>query len=142
MVSSAIDMTAPTKTCIAGAVAVITALAAASCQSRPDDMGAAGGRSPLTSGMVKKTIAKGLTTQTEILEVFGPPDLQTHKDGRDVWTYEKTTVQIEESEGYWTVIFVGGGSAKVTSSSRSSMVIIYFDEHEVVADYRLSIVKY
>lgn len=136
-------MTAPTRTCTAAAAALITALSAASCQSPPaDDMGAAGARTPLTSGMVKRTIDKGKTTQTEVLEVFGPPDYQTHRDDRDVWTYEKTTAQIEESDGYWTVLFAGAGSSKVTSSSRTSMVIIYFDENEVVVGYRLSIVKY
>lgn len=130
-------------TSIALVAAALTALAAASCQkASTDDTVMAGDRSPLTSGMVKRTIVKGTTSQTEVLEVFGPPDLETHQDGRDVWTYEKVTAQVQENSGYWTVIFAGGGSNKVTSTSRTSMVIIYFDDKEVVQDYRLSIVRY
>ena len=62
----------------------------------------------LTAGMVKKTVAKGRTTQTEGLEIFGPPDLLTHQDGNEVWTYDKTTYDIERTSGYFTVLLAGG----------------------------------
>jgi hypothetical protein len=137
-----IALNAARRTCLALPLALAGALAAVSCQAPPDDAGPAGARTPLTAGMVKKTIEKGRTTQQEVLEVFGPPDILTRKDGREVWTYDKTTLQIEESSGYFTVILAGLESQTIKSSSRSSMVIIYFDEQEVVADYRLSIVRY
>lgn len=129
---------------VARTAALAAALAAASCQSPPrDDAGRAGVRSPLTAGMVKKTITRRKTTQADILEVFGPPDwTQIKEGGREIWTYDKVTNQIEETSGYWTVLLAGGGKTSVESSSRSSMVIIYFDDKEVVEDFRLSVVRY
>jgi hypothetical protein len=96
----------------------------------------------LTAGMVKKTVSKGRTTQAEVLEIFGPPDLLTHKDGMEMWTYDKTTYEIDRSSSYFTVLLAGGDRKKVRSSSISTMVIIYFDENDVVRDFRLSVVKY
>ena len=119
------------------AIAIVVLAGCAS--SSKDDAGAGG---PVTAGMVKKSVITGETTQTEVLEIFGPPDLLTHKDGREVWTYDKTNYDIERSDGYFNVIVVGASSTKQSSSSRSTMVIIYFDENEIVSDYRLSLVKY
>ncbi len=96
----------------------------------------------LTAGMVEMSVIKGQTTQTEVIEMFGPPDILSHLDGRDVWTYDKTTFEIEQSSNYFTVIFVGGDRKKTRSASTSSMVILYFDANEVVEDYRLNIVRY
>lgn len=97
---------------------------------------------PLTAGNVKMTIVKGQTTQTQVLETFGPPDLVTHKDSQDVWTYDKTTYDYQARSGYLTVLFAGTSGDRVQSSSRSTMLIIYFDGHDVVSDYRLSALKY
>ncbi len=97
---------------------------------------------PLTPGSVKINIVKGQTTQTQILEAFGPPDLVTHKDGQDVWTYDKTTYDYHHQWGYLTVLFAGTGGDRVRSSSRSTMLIIYFDARDTVTDYRLSALKY
>ena len=96
----------------------------------------------LTAGMVEMSLIKGQTTQTEVLEMFGPPDILSHRDGRDVWTYDKTSYDIEQSSNYFTVIVVGGDRKKTRSTSTSSMVILYFDANEVVEDYRLNIVRY
>ncbi len=96
----------------------------------------------LTAGMVEKSVIKGQTTQTEVIEMFGPPDILSYRDGREVWTYDKTTYDIEQSSNYFTVIFVGGDRKKTRSTSTSSMVILYFDANEVVEDYRLNIVRY
>ena len=92
--------------------------------------------------MVEKTIVNGQTTQTEVLEIFGPPDLLTHKDGAETWTYDKTHYEFESSSSYFTVLLAGASSERARSSSTSTMVIIYFDANEVVRDYRLSMVKY
>jgi hypothetical protein len=118
----------------------LLALALQGCQSSRKSEDDASGA--VTAGMVKKTVTKGRTTQTEILEIFGPPDLLTYKDGSEVWTYDKTTYDIEQSSGYFTVLLAGSNRQQRRSSSTSSMVIIYFDEAEVVRDYRLSVVKY
>lgn len=43
----------------------------------------------LTPGMVKKHIEVGRTTQAEILEIFGPPDMITKSGRGEMWGYDK-----------------------------------------------------
>jgi outer membrane protein assembly factor BamE (lipoprotein component of BamABCDE complex) len=115
--------------------------AAAGCQSSGDaDSEAQNG--VLTAGAVKMKVVKGQTTQTQILEAFGTPDLVTHKDDQDVWTYDKTSYDYQQDSGYFTVIFAGAGGDRVRSSSHSTLLIIYFDGRDVVSDYRLSALKF
>lgn len=110
------------------------------CNSQPKQDPA--DQSNLTQGMAKKTIVKGQTTQTEILEVFGPPDLTTYKDGKEVWTYDKVSHEVTSSGSYFTVLIAGTNSKSASSSSRSTMLILYFDEADVVQDYRMSVTKF
>lgn len=98
--------------------------------------------SALTPGMAKEYIYRGKTTQTEVLEIFGPPDLVTHSEGKDVWTYDKVSHEISTSGGYLTILLAGGSGERRYKSSRSVMLIIYFDENEVVMDYKLSSAKF
>ena len=122
------------------ALAATLIVAAVGCASSKRGQDARSGA--LTAGMVEKSVVIGQTTQTEVIEMFGPPDILSHRDGREVWTYDKTTFEIEQSSNYFTVIFVGGDRKKSRSTSISSMVILYFDSNEVVEDYRLNIVRY
>lgn len=98
--------------------------------------------SALTPGMAKKYIYPGKTTQTEVLEIFGPPDLVTHKGGKDVWTYDKISQEVSTSGGYLTILLAGVSGESGRRSSRSVMLIIYFDENDVVTDYKLSAAKF
>lgn len=95
--------------------------------------------SALTPGMTKKFIYPGKTTQTEVLEVFGPPDLVTRKSGTEVWTYDKISQDVTTSGGFITIFIAGYSKGSSHSHNRSSMVIIYFDKNEVVRDYNLSV---
>lgn len=48
--------------------------------------------STLSYGMVIGRVKKGVTTQQEIVELFGGPStMTTDKDGTEVWMYDKTT---------------------------------------------------
>jgi hypothetical protein len=98
--------------------------------------------SNLTAGMAKKTIVKGQTTQAEVTEIFGPPDLVTHKDNMQVWTYDKIRYDVESSDGYLNVLVAGAGGHKAHSSSTSTMLIIYFDSNDKVIDYRMSVTRF
>lgn len=112
------------------------------CNQAPKDDGVATGRSGLTPGNVKLNLVKGQTTQAQVQEAFGVPDLVTHKDNQEIWTYDKTSYDYEKRSDYITVIFAGAGGDRVRSSSRSTMLIVYFDSHDIVTDYRLSAIKY
>lgn len=98
--------------------------------------------SALTPGMAKAYIQPGKTSQTEVLEIFGPPDLVTHKYGKDVWTYDKISYEVSTQGGYLTVLLAGISGGGSSTSNKSVMLIIYFDENDVVMDYKLSAAKF
>lgn len=98
--------------------------------------------SALTQGMAKKYIYNGKTTQAEVMEIFGPPTLVTRKDNKEVWTYDKVSQDVSASSGFLTIILAGMEKSQYSSSSKSSMLIIYFDEKDIVSDYKLSVSKY
>ncbi|MBN2272477.1 MAG: hypothetical protein JXN61_17830 [Sedimentisphaerales bacterium] len=98
--------------------------------------------SNLTAGMAKKTIVKGSTTQAEVMEIFGPPDLLTHKDDMQIWTYDKIRYDIESSGNYFNVLIYGRNSDRARSSSTSTMLIIYFDDNDIVQDYRMNVTRF
>lgn len=94
--------------------------------------------SNLTAGMAKATIQKGATTQAEIMEVFGPPDLVTHRDDLQIWTYDKIRYDVRSDAG--TLFLYSAGSTR--SSSTSTMMIIYFDKADIVREYRMSVTRF
>ena len=98
--------------------------------------------SNLTAGMAKKSIVKGSTTQAEVMEIFGPPDLLTHKDDMQIWTYDKIRYDIESSGNYFNVLIYGRSSNRARSSSTSTMLIIYFDNNDIVKDYRMNVTRF
>ena len=54
--------------------------------------------STLSYGMVTGRVKKGVTTQQEMLELFGGPStMTTDKDGTEVWMYDKTTSTVSGS---------------------------------------------
>ncbi len=99
-------------------------------------------KSPLTPGMAKKHIYPGKTTQIDVMEIFGPPDLVSHKHGKEVWTYDKISHEMRARQGFLTILIAGRTTQQRTQSTRSIMLIIYFDEDETVKDYRLSAARY
>lgn len=112
------------------------------CGCTPSDTTPPPTQSNLTAGMAKKTIIKGQTTQAEVTEIFGPPDLITHKDNMQVWTYDKIRYDVESSNGYLSVLVAGVGGGRTRSSSTSTMLIIYFDSNDKVVDYRMSVTRF
>lgn len=105
-------------------------------------------RSNLTFGMVKKNLIKGQTTQSEILNLFGAPNITTtNKSGEEIWTYDKIAVTKEDAAAGLTIGGGGlagagviGGAASVSGSNsstscRSITLIITFGEKDIVKDY-------
>lgn len=97
--------------------------------------------SPFTHGNVQLTIKKGITTQAELLENFGPPNIATiDSSGNEIWTYQKhaTVAKSSESNAYGTIILFGvsGGTSGFEQSSRTMTLIIKFDETKKVSDFK------
>lgn len=98
-------------------------------------------KSNLTPGMVKKEIVEGVTTQNDILSVFGAPNIITkNKSGNEVWTYDTISVEKSVEEGYWNVVVGGARGGKSSASTKTFTLMIEFDENGVVkgCSYRSS----
>jgi len=90
----------------------------------------------LTPGMAKTKIIKGQTTQNEILEVFGAPNIVTkNRTGNEVWTYDKASVETGTSDVYGTIIIAGGAGSRTSTSARTFTLMIEFNENNIVQDY-------
>ena len=97
--------------------------------------------SGLTHGNVQLNLHKGQTSQNEVLEAFGPPNIMTYdSSGHEVWTYQRhaTISKSKVSGSYGTVILLGGSSQTTgfEQSSRTMTLIIKFDEEKRVSDFR------
>ena len=119
-------------------------------------------KSNLTAGMVKKYVKVGEATQTEILTVFGAPNIITRdKEKNEVWTYDRQSIASASEVAEWNTsgsvgvlagglvgnTAVGGGASIGGSSGKGSTagqvssatftLIIKYDENDVVQDYRM-----
>lgn len=112
---------------------ILTTLTIISCGSyKYGENAEATQKSNLTFGVVKSKIQKGSTTQAEILQIFGSPNLTTkNKSNNEVWSYNKMSVQEKAGK----TDFFAGTKASASSASQSFDLIITFDENDIVKDY-------
>jgi outer membrane protein assembly factor BamE (lipoprotein component of BamABCDE complex) len=95
----------------------------------------------LTHGNVQLNLKVGETTQTQVLETFGAPNI-TSMDGsnQEVWTYQRhaTVSQSSSAGNYWTIILAGGRSqaSGFEQSQRTTTLIVKFDANKVVSDFK------
>jgi hypothetical protein len=112
--------------------------------------------SALSYGSVTSTVKKGVTTQADLISMFGGPNISTiDSQGNETWIYEKTSSQtstgthgsvntdakridtffglgfIREEEGHATA----DTSTVVTNHVKSLTVVIKFNEDKTVKDY-------
>ncbi|MCF7791792.1 MAG: hypothetical protein K9L78_04655 [Victivallales bacterium] len=97
--------------------------------------------SPFTQGNVQLTLKKNKTTQAEVLDKFGPPNVMTiDSDGNEVWTYQKNAMvtHSKKSGFYGSVILAGGesGAAGFEQTVRSMTLIIKFNEEKKVVGFK------
>ena len=96
-------------------------------------------KSNLTFGVVISKIIKGNTTQSEILEIFGAPNLVSkNKSNNEVWSYNKMSV-VNKQGG---TDFLFGERASQSSSTQSFDLIITFDSNDIVSDYSVISTSY
>lgn len=127
----------PTKIACGAVCAVLLAVGCVQAPVKP----VATRNSELTHGNVQMNLKVGQTTQAQVLEVFGAPNITT-MDGsnQEVWTYQRqaTVSQSTTSSSYWTVVLAGGssGAAGFEQTQRTMTLIIKFDANKVVSDFR------
>ena len=93
-----------------------------------------------THGNVQLNLVKGQTTQADVLEIFGAPNVATvDGEGREVWTYQKNAkiAKSTTSDSYGTIILAGAQktSTRFECSSRTMTLIIKFDSNKKVVDF-------
>lgn len=114
-----------------GLFLALPAIGLMSCATAPS-----GNPSNLTHGGVQLYLKKGQTTQTEVLEKFGAPNIATvDGEGHEVWTYQKHATVSNESSGYATIILLGKSSSGFEQSSRTMTLIIKFNDKKIVSDF-------
>lgn len=96
--------------------------------------------SNLTQGNVQLNVVTGETTKSQVLEVFGAPNVTTRDgEGKEVWTYQRQA-QVNQAYGQsggWSVLITGKSTAVsgFESSSRMITLILKFDANDVVSDF-------
>jgi len=97
--------------------------------------------SEMTHGNVQMNLKVGETSQTQVLEVFGAPNITSiDGSGQEVWTYQRaaTTTQSASSNGYWTILLAGQSqeASGLEQTQRTMTLIIKFNDKKIVADFR------
>jgi outer membrane protein assembly factor BamE (lipoprotein component of BamABCDE complex) len=97
--------------------------------------------SELTHGNVQLNLKVGETTQAQVLEAFGAPNITTiDGSGQEVWSYQRhaTVSQSTSSSNYWTIILAGGDNSAsgLEQTQRTMTLIIKFGPNKVVSDFR------
>lgn len=124
----------------------------------------------LTAGQVKRSVKTGVTTQNEIYQSLGAPNVVALESGKgEIWTYDQIKVR-RTAQGYGAGTFFatvfgfsddaslsnrdpghGGGEAGVeisgsvgtnTTSVLTATLIIRFDQAEKVASYKMLVTSF
>lgn len=107
----------------------------------------------LTQGMVSMTLKIGETSQYDVLQTFGGPNVSTiDGQGHEVWVYDRhATVSFEKNSGFSIGMLIGAGGGSVggggglgfgsskhksEQSSRTMMLIIKFGSDKKVSDFQ------
>lgn len=95
----------------------------------------------LTQANVQLNLKKGETTQADILNAFGSPNIiTTDASGDEVWSYQKNSMTATaSSDGYYATIILAGvnsGSGRYNQSTKTATLIIKFDQNKKVKDFK------
>ncbi|KPF93598.1 hypothetical protein IP81_02420 [Novosphingobium sp. AAP83] len=95
----------------------------------------------LTQGNVQMNLLVGETRKSDVLDVFGAPNVTTRDgSGVEVWSYQRyaRVAQSEARSNAWSVLLGGLASdqAAFSETMRTMTLIIRFDEKDVVSDFR------
>jgi hypothetical protein len=111
------------------------------CQTTPTVQSQGQSQNTLTHGAVQLKLQKGVTTQNEVIEAFGAPNITTiDGDGREVWTYRRhaTVTTSTGSTTYFNILVFGtqSGGGTGTQSTQSMTLVIKFGPDKKVSDFQ------
>ena len=107
----------------------------------------------LTHGMAQMTLRVGQTTQLEVIDAFGAPNITTlDAQGQEVWVYDRHASVTASKDSSFSIgmligavggAVAGGGGlgfgsskSKSSESSRSMTLVIKFGANKVVSDFK------
>ncbi len=109
-------------------------------------------KNPFDALTLKETLKEGITSQAEVLKIFGAPDITTEdKTKQDVWVYSKHNTA-SETNGYGAgalaflpgpLSAVGGflDGEKNESASKTVTLTLVFNKKKILKDYALTKVR-
>lgn len=107
----------------------------------------------LTHGQVQITLKVGETTQLDVINTFGSPNITTiDGSGQEVWVYNRHATVSEQNNSSFSIGLLfggaggplaggtGGGIGKSKSgfeqTTREMTLIIKFDKNKIVSDFK------
>jgi len=108
-------------------------------------------RRQISQYSAEKEIKKGVTTKQEILEIFGPPNITSTMIDPSLWANTPISKEIKlKIKEYWVYSKVNmdmfGGTIGflfgATTSSKTVMLQIFFDEEDKVVDYTVTTMQF
>ena len=82
-------------------------------------------------------VVVGKTTQADILEAFGAPNITTISgDSQEVWTYQRHATIARSSGSHATAVLIGFSSSGFERSMRTMTFIVKFNKNKVVSDFK------
>ena len=92
-------------------------------------------KSGITHGTVQLHLEKGKTTQAEVLDKFGSPNIATTDGEEEIWTYQKHGSTSKSAGAAGSLLFVGGSTSGFSQSSRTMTLFIRFNSSKIVSDF-------
>ena len=92
-------------------------------------------RSGITHGTVQLHLEKGKTTQAEVLDKFGSPNIATTDGDEEIWTYQKHGSSSKSASAAGSLIFISGSTSGFSQNSRTMTLIIRFNSSKIVSDF-------
>lgn len=110
------------------------------------------GQTKINSLEVSDKLVKGQTTQAQVLETFGAPDVVEKTPGGDMWAYSRYSNENDSigggishyvwGAGLWNLTGFNVNGDKSTSSTKTASLVVYFNKRKVLANYTFRTEKY
>jgi len=96
----------------------------------------------LTIAKAEQSLIKGKTTKTEVIKIFGEPDMVT-KDTRmegvvECWIYAKYSAEYGSNWKNTLILF----GFRPPTPMRGFNLMLYFDDKEILKDYSITKIQY
>lgn len=109
-------------------------------------------KNPFDALTLKEVLKEGKTSQAEVIQTFGAPDITTEDSSKnDVWVYSKHKNESESSgyvagaaaflPGMWSLVGGAIDGDKSESSSKTVTLTLSFDKKKTLKAYQLTKVR-